>query len=566
MVLSQYIQPIFMSGNRVFLAIALAVAIAFGSAIPKPSPVISAEKISFWYPPFGQFIIPISDLETFAKTGKLTKRLAFYLDNLSISQQTELRQALNTRYDISHITVSQFTYSPIGLVLMKRLGRILQGEGYQNGLLALRSAIILSAASPEGLTPINVLRRFPLPTIELDLNLGLEAYRELSLLWYRKEVAIAALQRQSENEIAATKTPVPTDEIAIQGEFSWQKREFSFQNPEREMTINATLYIPQGTEKPAPVIVISHGLASNRDTFIYLSQHLASHGYAVAVLEHPETGSKDFGAFLKGFGKTPNPRDHYLRPRDVKYLLDDLERQSKNMPNISDRLDLQNVGLIGHSLGGYTVLTLGGARLNFDSIKAGCDVPEPNVTSFNLSKLIQCRAINLEPKDSDLKDPRVKAILTLNPIGGSTMFNRVGMHSLNVPVMIFASGDDTIAPTVPEQLFPFTWLNGADKYLAIVPKATHFSFLEKSNKGVLNIPSSLIGVDPSFAHPYVKSLSVAFFKTYLSSQPKFRAYLTATYAKTISRDPLPLNLVTSFSEQQLAEALNIQPLVMQKTQ
>lgn len=566
MVLSQYIQPIFMSGNRVFLAITLAVAIAFGSAIPRPSPVISAEKISFWYPPFGQFIIPISDLETFAKTGKLTKRLAFYLDNLSISQQTELRQALNTRYDISHITVSQFTYSPIGLVLMKRLGRILQGDGYQNGLLALRSSIILSAASPEGLTPINVLRRFPLPTIELDLNLGLEAYRELSLLWYRKEVAIAALQKQSENEIAATKTPVPTDEIAIQGEFSWQKHEFSFQNPEREMTINATLYIPQGTAKPAPVIVISHGLASNRDTFIYLSQHLASHGYAVAVLEHPETGSKDFGAFLKGFGKTPNPRDHYLRPRDVKYLLDDLERQSKNAPNMSDRLDLQNVGLIGHSLGGYTVLTLGGARLNFDSIKAGCDVPEPNVTSFNLSKLIQCRAINLEPKDYDLKDPRVKAILTLNPIGGSTMFNRVGMRSLNVPVMIFASGDDTIAPTVPEQLFPFTWLNGVDKYLAIVPKATHFSFLEKSNKGVLNIPSSLIGVDPSFAHPYVKSLSVAFFKTYLSSQPKFRAYLTATYAKTISRDPLPVNLVTSFSEQQLIESLNIQPLVMHKTQ
>lgn len=548
-----------MQRNRLFSAITLAVAIALGSAIPKQAPAMSAEKISFWYPPFGQFVIPISDLETFAKTGQLSKRLAFYLDNLSSSQQAELRQALNTRYDISHITISQFTYSPIGLVLMNRLGRILQGDGYQNGLLALRSAIILSAASPEGLTPINVLRRFPLPTIELDLNLGLEAYRELSLLWYRKELAIAALKQQSENEIAISKTPIPNQEIATKGEFSWQTREFTFQNPEREMTISATLYTPQGTAKPAPVIVISHGLASNRDTFIYLSQHLASHGYAVAVLEHPGTGSKDFGAFLKGFGRTPNPRDHYLRPRDIKYLLDDLERQSKNMPNMSDRLDLQNVGLIGHSLGGYTVLTLGGARLNFDSIKAGCDVPEPNVTSFNLSKLIQCRAINLEPKDYDLKDPRVKAIFTLNPIGGSTMFNREGLRPLNLPVMIFASGDDMIAPTVPEQLFPFTWIKGADKYLAIVPQATHFSFLEKSEKGVLNIPLSLIGVDPSFAHPYVKSLSVAFFQTYLSNQPEFRAYLTAAYAKTISRDPLPLNLVTSFPEDQLEQALSITP-------
>jgi len=548
-----------MQRNRLFSAITFAVAIALGSAIPKPAPAMSAEKISFWYPPFGQFIIPISDLEKFAKTGQISKRLAFYLDNLSTSQQAELRQALNTRYDISHVTISQFTYSPIGLVLMKRLGRIMQGDGYQNGLLALRSAMILSAASPEGLTPINVLRRFPLTTIELDLNLGLETYRELSLLWYRKDLAIAALKQQSENEIAISKTSIPTHEIATKGKFSWQTREFTFQNPEREMTISATLYTPQGTTKPAPVIVISHGLASNRDTFTYLSQHLASHGYAVAILEHPGTGSKDFEAFLKGFGKSPNPRDHYLRPRDVKYLLDDLERQSQNMPNMSDRLDLQNVGLIGHSLGGYTVLALGGARLNFDSIKAGCDVPEPNVTSFNLSKLVQCRAINLEPKDDDLKDSRVKAILTLNPIGGSTMFNREGMRFLNLPVMIFASGNDAIAPTVPEQLFPFTWIEGADKYLAIVPQATHFSFLEKSEKGVLNIPLSLLGADPSFAHPYVKSLSVAFFKTYLSNQSQFRDYLTAAYAKTISRDPLPLNLVTSFSEEQLEQALGMKP-------
>ncbi|MEA5478225.1 alpha/beta hydrolase [Pseudanabaena galeata UHCC 0370] len=559
MVLSQYLHRIFMFRNRVFLAIAVVLAIALGSAIFKPSPAISAEKISFWYPPFGQFTIPIPDLETFAKSGKITKRLAFYLDHLSPSQQVELRQALNTRYDISPIAVSQFTYSPIGLVLMKRLGRILQGDGYQNGLSALRAAIILSAASPEGLTPINVLRRFPLPTIELDLNLGLAAYSEISLLWYRKEMAIAALQKQSEHEIKNTKIPVPTDEMDSQGAYSWLKREFAFQNPEREMTINATLYNPQGATKPAPVIVISHGFASNRDTFIYLSQHLASHGYAVAVLEHPETGSKDFAAFLKGFGKTPNPRDHYLRPRDLKYLLDDLERQSQTLPDLRDRLDLQNVGLIGHSLGGYTVLALGGARLNFASIKASCDIPEPDVNSFNLSKLIQCQAINLQPQDVDLQDPRVKAIFTLNPIGGSTMFNREGMRSLNVPVMIFASGDDMIAPTVTEQLFPFTWINGAEKYLAIVPKGTHFSFLEKSDRGVLTIPSSLIGVDPSFAHPYVKSLSIAFFKTYLARQSTFQAYLTANYAKTISRDPLPLNLVTSFSEQQLVEALSIQP-------
>jgi predicted dienelactone hydrolase len=548
-----------MIGNRTFLAIPLAIAIALGSSFLSKEPVMSAESISFWYPPFGQFNILISDLETFAKTGASTTRLAFYLDNLPPSQQAELRQALKARYDISHVTLAQFTYSPIGLIIMKRLGRILQADIYQNGLYALRSSMILSAASPEGLTAINVLRRFPTPTIELDLPLGLEAYRELSQLWYRKEMAIASLQQQSENEALASKVTIPTNRLETKGEFSWQVRQFSFQNLERGMSIDATLYTPQNLGEPAPVIVISHGLASNRDTFIYLAQHLASYGYAVAVLEHPGTGSRDFGAFLKGFGKTPDQRDVYFRPLDVKYLLDDLEKQNKTVPDMKNRLDVQNVGLIGHSLGGYTVLSLGGARLNFDSLKSVCNVPEPDVTSFNLSKLIQCRAINLEPREYNLKDQRVKAILTLNPIGGSTMFSREGTKTVDVPVMIFANGDDAISPAVPEQFFPFTWLNIPNKYLAIMPKGTHFSFLEKSEKGIFNVPSTLIGIDPSFAHPYVKILSVAFFKTYLSNQPDFRSYLTSAYVKTISRDPLPLSLVTSFSEEQLRQSLGIKP-------
>lgn len=541
------------------MAIPLGIAIALGLFAFSKDRAMSAEKLSFWYPPYGQFIIPISDLETFAKEEKLTKHLAFYLDNLSPSQQNELRQALNTRYEISHVTVSQFTYSPIGLVIMKRLGRILQGDRYQNGLYALRSAMILSASSPEGFTPINVLRRFPLSTIELDLPLGLDAYKELSQLWYRKDLAIAALQRQSETEVVATKNPMPVVDLSVKGSYTWQERSFTFPNPERGMKIEATIYVPQGLTKPAQVIVISHGLASNRDTFAYLAKHLVSYGYAVAVLEHPGTGGKDFGAFLAGLGRIPNLREAYLRPLDLKYLLDDLERQSKVAPSLIGQIDVQNVGLVGHSLGGYTVLALGGARLNFASIQSDCNVPEPNVTSFNLSKLIQCRAIYLEPGEYDQKDRRVKAIFTLNPIGGGTLFNREGIENFNVPVMIVASGDDIFAPTVPEQLFPFTWMPVTDKYLAMAPKGTHFSFIEKCEKGVLNIPRSLIGVDPSLARPYVKTLSVAFFKTHLSNQSEFRAYLSASYVKTISRDPLPLHLVTSFSEEQLETAVTIKP-------
>ena len=54
-----------------------------------PIAVESAEQIRFWYPPAGEFTIYVSDLERFAKDGKLSKRLAFYLERLSSQQQAQ---------------------------------------------------------------------------------------------------------------------------------------------------------------------------------------------------------------------------------------------------------------------------------------------------------------------------------------------------------------------------------------------------------------------------------------------------------------------------------------------
>lgn len=548
--------------RALIVSLGFGVAIAFGNIFANPTLVQSAEQIRFWYAPFGEFTIYISDLEKFAKEGKLAKRLEFYLERLSPQQQTQLREVLTTRYRLNHVTASQFSYSPIGEILVRRLGRILQITPELNGFSALRASLILSAQSEEGLSVLNLLQRYPVPVIYLDLPRGLQAYAEVSQLLYKKEQAISAIEKQaiaeSQNENKAQINP--QKDLRVAGEVKWTKEQFTYLQRDRNVKISADIYIPQGLASPAPLIVISHGLASNPDTLQYLSQHLASHGFAVAALEHPKTGSRDFAAFLSGLSKAPQTEEAVQRPYDVKYLLDALEQKLKADPLVPmnqwrDRINTEQVGLIGHSLGGYTVFTLAGAQLNFNQINQECSIPEPNVSSFNVSKILQCRFSSLDVNNINLSDRRVKAVLALNPLGGSTLLGKEGMQTIKIPIAIFASGDDIFTPAIPEQFSPFVWLTSSHKYLVTFPKGTHFSFLERSDRGVLVVPATILGEKPEFTHPYTKALSLAFFQTHLSNRPEFAAYLNNNYVQAIAFPQFPASLTTNFSEAQLLQSL-----------
>ena len=536
-------------------SLGICLAIACSNIFSDLTPAYGAEQIRFWYPLAGELTIYVSDLEQFAKEGKLSRRLELYLGQLSPQQQAQFREALSTRYNISHVAMSQFTYSPIGEILVRRLGRVLQITPELNGFSALRSAFILSAQSDEGLTVLNILRRYPVPIVYLDLSRGVQAYAEVSQLIYKRDQVIAAIEKQAiaENKIS----DFSQNDLRVAGKVKWTKEQFIYLQGDRNLNILTDLYIPQGLTTPAPLIVISHGLGSNPDTLLYLSQHLASHGFAVAALEHPKTGSRDFAAFLSRVSKAPQSDEAIQRPNDVKYLLDALEQKGKTESLWRDRINTQQVGLIGHSLGGYTVLTLGGAQLNFNQINKECNIPEPDVPSFNVSKVLQCRFSTLT-SNVNLGDRRIKAVLALNPLGNA-LLGKEGMQNIKIPIAIFAGGEDLFTPAVPEQFFPFVWLASSNKYLVVFSKGTHFSFLERSEKGTVVIPENVFGVKPEFTHPYARALSLAFFQTHLNNRSEFAAYLNNAYVQAIASPQFPASLTTSFSEVQLVESLEASP-------
>ncbi|MCS6815083.1 MAG: alpha/beta hydrolase, partial [Cyanobacteria bacterium] len=485
-------------------------AVLVGQAIViTASPSWSAERIKFFYPPFGEFTVSVTDLEIFAKEGRITPDFAFYAQQATPAQLEAFRELLQRQFVISPVTISQVAYSPTGDVLLDRLGNVIRTEAHQNGSRALRAAFILAAAEPNGLNVVELLRKFPSRDIRLDLPQSLKVARSASEIFQRRDQVLAALK--------PTEVLPPPDNlanlIALQktGPRNYSKESLAIANPQRSQLVPVDLYMPLEVRTPVPLIVISHGIASDRTTFAYLARHLASYGFAVAALEHPETSSGAFLRFLGGLQGSPNATDIVERPSDITYLLDYLQLRAEADPARYGRINLQQVGVLGQSFGGYTALAVGGATINAMQLDPVLrDRCSTQTLDFNLSMLLQCRGTELPLQNYDMRDDRVKAVFAINPIG-SALFGRQGMEQVRVPTLMIAGTDDYFAPPVPEQLFPFSWMTTNDRYLVIMDRGTHFSFLGQETSVVFSVPDGLIGPNPTLAHPYLKSLSLAFF-------------------------------------------------------
>jgi predicted dienelactone hydrolase len=514
-------------------------------------PALSAERLTFTYPPFGEFSIAVHDLEVFAKEGRVTPDFAFYVKRATPQQREQLRSLLQQRFTTTPVYVSQFTYSPLGEKLFERLGDLLQTDAYTNGFYALRSALILAAADhTEGLTVLNVMHRFPSERIRLNLSESLALVDNLSNLLRHRDEIVRDLNQLSTSAASAQAIGSQPIDLRIAGTVSWHKQSFKVRDPERQRDVPFDLYQP-GTSTPAPVIVISHGVAENRLTFSYLAEHLASYGFAVIVIAHTGGDDTRLQRYLAGLEAPPPATEFLDRPRDVSYILDELQRRLQTDPSLKGHLNLAQVGIIGHSLGGYTALALAGATLNFKQVQQDC---HPN-RSLDLSIMLQCRASELRPGAYTLQDPRIKAVFAINPLS-STIFSQQGMSQIQVPVALVGGSDDIFTPAVPEQIRPFTWLQTPAKYLVLIEKGTHFSAQRQSSgEPVFPLPASLLGSRSDLAQAYIKALSLAFFQTHLAKRGEFQPYMSAAYAQFLSQAPLNLSVLDAAQSDRVTQIL-----------
>jgi len=117
-----------------------------------------------------------------------------------------------------------------------------------------------------------------------------------------------------------------------------------------------------------PIIIFSHGLKGVVENYTYLSEELASFGYVVVAMNHSD-GSCPISIFPNGkFQEFEPPSDELtdnelqqFRNNQVKKRYEDIDFVLNLLPNLNettfeDLLDVNSVGIIGHSFGGSTAL------------------------------------------------------------------------------------------------------------------------------------------------------------------------------------------------------------------
>jgi predicted dienelactone hydrolase len=137
-----------------------------------------------------------------------------------------------------------------------------------------------------------------------------------------------------------------------------------------------------------PLTVYSHSSGGNRRSASFLCTHLASHGYAVAAMDHSERVAAELA---RRDGETEAEQaariDGVIASRvpDIRFLVDFLLGQG-----VADiGFDAARIGLVGHSFGGWTVLATTEADPRVRSVVAlapgGSSRPRPGILPVTLT-------------------------------------------------------------------------------------------------------------------------------------------------------------------------------------
>ena len=126
--------------------------------------------------------------------------------------------------------------------------------------------------------------------------------------------------------------------------------------------LNVAIWRPsQDAATKRPLLLFSHGFLGCNTQSNFLMKLFADSGYLVVAPNHKDSlcergsrGSKPEWSFIQAFAWTPAS---YKDRRDDMYrLIDALHEDAE----LDSEIDWTRVGLVGHSLGGYTVLGLAG--------------------------------------------------------------------------------------------------------------------------------------------------------------------------------------------------------------
>lgn len=168
--------------------------------------------------------------------------------------------------------------------------------------------------------------------------------------------------------------------------------------------------VPDERAGPAPLVILSHGYPGSRVLMSYLGEHLASHGYLVAAIDHTHSTHQDRDDFASTL---------FHRPRDIRFVMDELLEGRYRGERLAFA-DPERTAVIGYSMGGYGALVAAGAGVA-PGVANGAFVPHGA-----MAKLAE---------DSVEADARIRAVVALAPWGAPAALAAAGVANRTVDAL-----------------------------------------------------------------------------------------------------------------------------------
>jgi predicted dienelactone hydrolase len=258
-------------------------------------------------------------------------------------------------------------------------------------------------------------------------------------------------------------------------------------DPSRAVTLSGKAVrdaAPAAAAGGYPLVIISHGYPGNRYLLSHLGENLASKGFVVASIDHPDSTYDD----QKSFASTL-----YNRPYDQLFVLDELDRLSRPASRsfLTGLIDVSRTAIVGYSMGGYGLLNVLGAGFTDASVTAPGAPP---------NKLLFERAAS-NPAYQAKADGRIKAAIAIAPWGiPGGYWDAAGLKAITTPTLFVAGSADDVSGYEKGTRALYLGTTRADRYL--------LTFLNGSHNVGAPIPA------PAEAYPYSEALRLFPFMHY----------------------------------------------------
>ena len=305
--------------------------------------------------------------------------------------------------------------------------------------------------------------------------------------------------------VAGTARAQGYDPLAVDPSFHAKHIDLSFNDAARNRNIPLRIYLPTNTT-PEPVVLFSHGLGGSREGSRFLGEQWAARGYVAVFVQHPGSDEsiwkgKSPAEAMSSMRKAASRENFMLRVQDIPAVLNQLAAWNSTLPLKTDilpnssvlykRLDLNKVGMSGHSFGAITTEAVSGESFPFGR---------------------------------NFTDPRIKAAIIFSPSSPAGGNPDKAFSSVKIPWMLM-TGTKDVAPigdqTAESRLKVYPALQGAPKYQVVLFNAEHSVFTDHA------LPGDHEPRNPNH-HRVILALSTAFWDAYLRGDTNALAWLNGS--------------------------------------